>query len=179
MELNQAKINGVELFSVYGVGISSGLKNMDQPAQVKEAEVYDWEDEHGREYMLSGLLQDSDVTLDCFMKADTLAQFQSYKSAFENMLRIPAYKSFLVIPTGVTHQVKYNRIADFDWKSKEAGKVAATFNLELTIIRGGYNMPAEQMEFVIDDDMILSVVTNAVPGWELNENGDLEMITNE
>lgn len=177
MELNQARINGVELFSTYGVGISSGLKNMDQPPKKKADESYNWEDEQGVEYKLNGLLEDSEVTLSCFMKAPSMAEFRTKQAAFENMLRLPAFKSFEVLDSATTHQVKYNEITNYDRKLLNDGSVAATFDLGLTIIRGGYNLPTTQSEFVIDDDMILSVVTTEIPGWELNDNGDLEMIT--
>lgn len=140
-ELNQAKINGLDLYSSYGVGIESGLKNMDKPPELKPAQEYDWEDMPGKEYFLTDKLQDTDVTLTCFLYADNLATFNTRKSALLTMLQAPTFKTFESLATGSIYKVKYNKVSDFDWVLNSDGKQGARFKLELTIIRGAYNVP--------------------------------------
>jgi hypothetical protein len=139
-ELNQAKINGLDLYSSYGVGIESGLKNMDKPPELKPAQEYDWGDQNGKEYFLTDKLQDTDVTLTCFLYAATLSEFSSRKAALMTMLHKPTFKTFENTLTGSIYSVKYNKVNDFDWMKDNDGKQGARFKLELTIIRGAYNV---------------------------------------
>lgn len=179
MVLNQAKINGLSLHSAYGVGIESGLKNMDRPPELKDAEVYDWGDQNGSEYNLTDRYKDTDVTLNCFMKADSMTEFNANKQALTDMLRMPAMKTFENLISGKAYLIKYNKMSDYDWISTRPGSLAAKFKLDLTIIRGGTNTPETKASFVIDDNMVLSLQVTTGAAYTINEQGELIMTTNE
>jgi hypothetical protein len=48
----QAKLNGVDFYEGYGVVFTNGLKNMEVPPELKDAESYDWPDEDGTDELL-------------------------------------------------------------------------------------------------------------------------------
>jgi len=141
--------------------------------------VYDWGDQNGSEYNLTDRYKDTDVTLDCFLKALTMVDFNAKKQALTDMLRMPSLKTFENLISGKAYMVKYNRMSDFDWVSSKVGSFYAKFKLDLTIVRGGYNTPDTTYSFNIDDNMVLSLQVTTGAAYTINDQGELIMTTNE
>jgi len=138
--LNQAKLNGVDFESGYGIAIMSGLKNVRTPANPKPAQEQDWPEMNGKEYVLTGALQDIDVSLDCVISAPTVEEFNYRLDTFEAILQVPVLKTLWVALTGRTYNVKFNSITDFDWASINPIPVAK-FKLNLTIVQNTEDQP--------------------------------------
>lgn len=139
MILNQAKINGLDLFSAYSVGIVSGLKDMTMPADLKIVEAYDYPEVNGKEYSLISAIQDVDISLSCFMIGSSMSDLIAKKNDFCTMLQSPDYKELTVTDTGVVYTVKYNKISSWAVDIARDNSRIAKFNLELTIIMGNTN----------------------------------------
>jgi len=172
----QAKINGLDVFSAYGVVIQSGLKNMERPAELKDAIEYDWEDENGKEYYINPNLKDTDVVLNCVFVAGTMSGLISKKNAFEMMLNQPAFKYIQSLITGSLFRFKYNKISNFEWLG-DAESGGAKFNLEITLIRGDYDMPLagsiyygplSEVPTGASDITVLPTIANTVTPINLN-----------
>jgi hypothetical protein len=127
----QAKLNGVDFYEGYGVVFTNGLKNMEVPPELKEAESYDWPDEDGTDELLTSVLKDTDVSLDCALRGNDLQDAKTRKDALVSVLKEPRYKQFWVASTNETYFVKYRGISSFDF----VNPTVMRFKLDLTIKR--------------------------------------------
>ena len=130
--LNQADINGIEVYDAYGLWFTNGLKNMERPADLKEAESQSWPERDGREYRLTTKLDDYDVSLYAVLSAPTMAEFLVKKAALNAVLGNGLIKEWFVYSTGITYNIKYNRTTNLEFINT-VGAISAKFNLELTV----------------------------------------------
>ena len=122
--LNQAKLNGIDIFEGYGLVVEKGLKNLEAPADPKASESYDWPERHGNEYLLTDKVSDLDASLECAMVADTMVQLLANKDALYAVLRNGQFKTLEVITTGKTYDIKFNKTSGFDFVRVDEGAAA-------------------------------------------------------
>lgn len=129
----QAKLNGVDFYEGYGVVFTNGLKNMEVPPELKEAESYDWPDEDGTDELLIEVYKDTDVSLNCVLHASDLQSAIVRKDSLVEVLTEPRYKQFWVASTNKTYFIKYRGIPkdSFEWLDTQT----ISFKLDLTIKR--------------------------------------------
>ncbi|RZK69856.1 MAG: hypothetical protein EOO85_21850 [Pedobacter sp.] len=133
--LNQALLNTIEVHDAYGVVFLDGLKNLDRPADTKQAEEKSWAEKNGREYRLTSVLDDYNATLDVALVGNNMAEFQAKKSAFFDELRSASLHELEVVSTGITHTFKYNSCNNYKHVNPTSG-VGATFTLDITVTVG-------------------------------------------
>jgi len=142
----QATINTLDFETIYGVTFLNGLKDMEQPAPMKEAESYDWPERDGREYFMSGKVEDYDVSLDVVQVGADMSEFLARKAALVGVLQSPIFHAIYVASTGVSYSTKYKSITSYQHLTGLVGQVGAKYTINLTVLTGGQVAPL----FILD-----------------------------
>ncbi|WP_026463470.1 hypothetical protein [Adhaeribacter aquaticus] len=135
---NRHKLNGKDLFDVFGIAVEDGLGEFDTPFPIKEVLSHSWPEESGRDFDLSeGLNFDSkQIRLKCFIVANSKTEFYTKKQAFEAEICKPGWQTWHNVDHSKDYSVKYEGASNGNKASRRYENVSVivfTFDLNLTV----------------------------------------------
>lgn len=121
---NQYKIDGVDLYAIYGVSISGGSEGFLRFPDRKDSVEHDWSDRNGIDKDLSRVFfKDRDISLDCNFIANDEQDFWSKYNAFYGMIQKPGERRLEISEFNASYFVIYVKCENFTRYTRVVGAV--------------------------------------------------------
>jgi hypothetical protein len=141
-------INGKDMFTTFGIGISKGSDDFLRFPKKKDSITHDWMDRNGLDVDLSRIFFDAkEVTLDCWILADGEADFWLKYKGFLAEISQPGVQRLTVSELSQSFFVFYKECTRFErpTRIKDTAKVGAFFTIVVV----------EQEPEFLDEELII------------------------
>ena len=149
---NQYYLDGIDLWTTFGITIrKGGLNDFLRLPKRKDSINHDWLDEDGLDIDLTrNFYAPKDITLPCFIVADTEDLFWQQYNNFLNVLKRPGTRRFSVSVFGYDYYVYYRECVLYEKLTpfKQTGKLFCQFTLVVVEVKPGFG---NKSTFLIDE----------------------------
>ena len=133
--IGQYRIDGIDLYLIYGITIASGSNDLLRFPERKESVEHDWSDRNGIDKDTSRVFfKARDISLECNLIANSEADFWAKYNAFLGMLAQPGERRLEVAEFNANYfliYIKCDSFTRFTRIKENPGKIACKFTTTL------------------------------------------------